>query len=121
MDVRSRDFIRAVLSDRRPVTKQPAKTAETAHHPIAIGATVTVLTVTRAGLLSIEGIAEIRGHAQGRHRYLVRFIGDPVVRRRTVHHDYQPDPNHMLEMMLDIWRASNAPEFDEFFPDSPSE
>jgi hypothetical protein len=85
-------------------------------HPIPVGAQVTVLRMSTAGA-SIEGRAVVKEIARGPHRYLVQFSGDPLVRQRIVHPEYQRDPERMLEIMLDLWSASSTPEVAEFFPE----
>jgi hypothetical protein len=89
-----------------------------ASHPIAVGATVTVLKLSQSVAPAIEGVAVIEGVAPGKHEYLVRFLGDPSARKRVVHHDYQENPEQFLEMLRDLWRASNTPQIEEFFPDT---
>jgi hypothetical protein len=66
---------------------------------------------------SIEGRAVVREIARGPHRYLVQFSGDPLPRQRIVHPEYQRDPERMLEIMLDLWRASSTSEVADFFPE----
>ena len=84
-------------------------------HPIPIGETVTVLSLPIGSPPRIEGHAVIRGIARGRHRYFMCFDRDPILRERTAHSAYQRDPDAFLQVLLDLWRASNAPAVEEFF------
>jgi hypothetical protein len=86
-------------------------------HPIPIGTTVTVFGMPPGGAPFIEGRAVVKGRAHERHRYRVQFVGDPILRKRNVHTEYQRDSERMLEIVREIWRASSTTEIDEFFPE----
>jgi hypothetical protein len=73
------------------------------------------MRVPRTEAPFIEGRAVVKGIARGRHRYRVQFTGDPTVRLRVVHPEYQDAPEQFLEVMLDFWRASNAPDISDYF------
>jgi hypothetical protein len=85
-------------------------------HPIPAGELVTVIRVQPASAISIEGRAVIKGPARTPNSYHVQFLGDPVVRERIVHPDYQSDPERFLQILRDLWRANDAPDIDDFFP-----
>lgn len=85
--------------------------------PIRAGETVTVIRLPHGGAPFVEGRAVVKGAAAERHHYRVQFDGDPAVRQRVVHPDYQNDPERLLQILLDLWRASDAPDHSEFFPD----
>jgi hypothetical protein len=87
-----------------------------AKHPIAVGATVTIIKISHSTGPFIEGCAVIKGVARGPHSYWVEFPGDPAVKRRVVFYNYQNDPRRLLEMLEAIWRASDVPVSGEFFP-----
>jgi hypothetical protein len=78
---------------------------------------VTVIRLPRGAAPFVEGRAVVKSAAAERHRYRVQFDGDPAVRQRVVHPDYQNDPERLLQILLDLWRASNAPDHSEFFRD----
>ena len=86
-------------------------------HPIATGATVSIFRIFRRRAPLVEGRAVIKDVAHGRHRYRVQFIGDLLLKERIVHPDYQHDPERMVEIMRDLWRASATEAFDDFFPE----
>ncbi len=77
-------------------------------HPFLIGETVTVLRLPRTAAPLIEGRAVVQDVADDPHCYHVRFSGDPAPRLRTVHPEYQRDPERMLEILLDLWRTSES-------------
>jgi hypothetical protein len=88
-----------------------------ASHPIPTGETVTVLRLPRTAAPFIEGRAVIKGPMRGSHHYWVVFNGEVVARQRFVHAEYQgAAAERLLEIMVEIWRASNSPAIDEFFP-----
>lgn len=106
------------MSTKAPVDgREREDVAADAAHPIGIGTTVTVFKIAQAHGPFIEGRAVTKGRARGRNRYLVQFMNDPRVRLRVVHAACQIDPERMLEILLDIWRASNEAAVDEFYPD----
>jgi hypothetical protein len=86
-------------------------------HPIPAGEVVTVIRVRPASAISIEGRAIIKGPARTPNSYHVQFLGDPVVRERIVHPDYQSDPERFLQILHSLWLASHAPEVSDFFPE----
>jgi len=88
-------------------------------HPIAIGETVAIFRIDESAMPVIEGRARVKDLAHGPHRYRVQFIGDPTVRERIIHREYQSDPERMLSIICDLWNADHAasPSFSEFFPD----
>src|SRR5262249_29002883 len=95
----------------------PAGTGATSDsHPIPVGTRATVLRMSPAGA-SVEGRGVVKEIARGRHRYLVQFSGDPVLRERIIHPDYQADPERLLEILVDLWRASSTPAVADFFPE----
>jgi hypothetical protein len=97
--------------------QRPPRRAADLRHPIRAGETVTVIRLPQSAAPFVEGRAVVKGAAAERHRYRVQFHGDPAVRQRVVHPDYQGDPERLLQILLDLWRASNAPDHSEFFPD----
>jgi hypothetical protein len=97
----------------RNARKRTALLAESSH-PIPIGATVTVLSLPTGMPPRIEGRAVIKGIARGPHKYQVEF-GDPVLRERVIHPDYQSNPEIYLQVLRDLWRGTNTPNVDEFF------
>jgi hypothetical protein len=103
------------MSDRKQII--PARTgAASGLYPLRVGTWVTVLRMSPAGP-SIEGRAIIEGIARGPNCYRLQFSGDPITRERVVHPDYQHKPERMLQIMLDIWRASTTPAVPDFFPE----
>jgi hypothetical protein len=86
-------------------------------HPIPVHERVAILRVPESGAPFIEGRAVVREVARGPHCYLVQFTGDPLLKQRIVHPDYQADPERMLEILRDLWRASSTPEVSDFFPE----
>jgi hypothetical protein len=97
--------------------QRPPRHAADPRHPIRAGETVTVIRLPHSAAPFVEGRAVVMGAAAERHRYRVQFHGDPAVRQRVVHPDYQGDPERLLRILLDLWRASNVPDHSEFFPD----
>jgi hypothetical protein len=85
-------------------------------HPIPLGEIVTVLRLPRTAAPFIEGRAVVVKHIE-KARYQVRFLAETALRERIVHREYQgAAAERLLEIMLEIWRASNSPAIDEFFP-----
>ncbi len=99
----------------KTVQRPPRNAAD--RYPIRAGETVTVIRLPRCGAPFVEGRAVVKGATAEPHRYRVQFHGDPAVRQRVVHPDYQNDPERLLQILLDLWRASCAPDHSEFFPD----
>jgi hypothetical protein len=97
--------------------RRPLRRATNPRRPIRAGETVTVIRLPHGAAPFVEGRAVVKGAAAERHRYRVQFDGDPAVRLRVVHPDYQNDPERLLQVLLDLWRASDAPDHSEFFPD----
>ena len=90
-------------------------------HRLTIGETVAVVRLPTTMPPSIEGRAIIRDFAQASHCYWLEFIGDPCLRERMVHPDFQHDPERALQVLRCLWRAeAAAPDIDEFFPDPDS-
>jgi hypothetical protein len=85
-------------------------------YPVTVGDTVTVLRIPRATAPFIEGRAVVVKHIANA-RYQVRFSDEAVIRERVVHEAYQRNPEGMLDIILDIWRGTNTPAIDEFFPE----
>jgi hypothetical protein len=96
--------------------RRPRQHAADLRHPIRDGETVTVIRLPHSSPPFVEGRAVVQGTAADRHWYRVQFDGDPAVRQRVVHRDYQNDPERLLQILLDLWRASDAPDHSEFFP-----
>ena len=84
-------------------------------HPIPIGETVTVFRISPVGI-SAEGTAVIRSRASRSHQYYVAFGSDPTARLRSVLPDYRRH-TQLLQILREIWRASNTPAIDEFHPE----
>lgn len=104
---------------RRTANSKQAERFKPVLHPIPPGTKLVILRVRADGPF-IEGRARTVGVARGRNRYRVKFDGDCIVRERIVHPDYQPHPDRMLEILTDLWRASNTEQVSEFFPDDGS-
>lgn len=102
------------MSGRKQITARMGDASDS--HPIPVGTRVTVLRMSRA-VAAIEGRAVVKGIARGRNFYRVQFSGDPAVRQRIVHPEYQNNPDRMLEILRDLWRASSTPEVPDFFPE----
>lgn len=107
------------MSAKAKTELQLRKKASAVFRSMRIGEIVTVIGISGATGPRIEGRAVIKGLALGPHRYPVQFVGDPVLRQRIVHPDYQRDPQRFLEILRDLWRASSSPLHGEFFPDEP--
>jgi hypothetical protein len=83
---------------------------------LLIGATVAIF---RFGVMAppcIEGRAVLLKHI-AKARFQVRFLDEYRVKERVVHPDYQRDPERMLEILRDLWRASRTETVSEFFPE----
>jgi hypothetical protein len=89
-------------------------------HPIAIGKTVAVLRLSPGMPPYMEGLAIIKSPGRGRDLYHVQFAGDPAPRERVIHPDYQRNAERFVEILRDLWRAYDAPDIDDFFP-NPTE
>ena len=87
-------------------------------HPIPIGASVVVLRVAGSLPPYVEGRATVLAPAHGPHRYQVSFLGGPIPKIRTVHPDYQNEPEKMLALLVDLWCADAAifDDFEDFLP-----
>jgi hypothetical protein len=105
-------------NETRRLNRLNAKPGESvaSSHPIAAEEVVTVIRVQPASATCIEGRAVIKGPASTPNSYRVQFLGDPVVRERIVHPDYQSDPERFLQILRDLWGANDAPDIDDFFP-----
>jgi hypothetical protein len=64
----------------------------------------------------IEGWAVLLKHL-GKARFQIRFLNETLVKERVIHPEYQRDPERMLEILLDLWRASRTEDVNEFFPE----
>jgi hypothetical protein len=104
------------LSPLQTVDRLPTDDPFDLSHPIASGATVTIFRMPTMRPPYIEGRAVIKAVARRRDFYWVEFPGDPALKQRAVFYNYQNDPGRFLEMLTALWRASNAPDVDEFFP-----
>lgn len=89
-------------------------------HPLGIGETVAVVRLSDAWPPFIEGRATIRRTSEAPHCYWVQFPGDPVLRERVVHPDYQQDPVRWLAILNDLREPEiNGQRFPDFFPYEP--
>lgn len=81
-------------------------------HPLAVGEEVRVLRTSKYGRLFVEGVAHIvEPVLDTPDFYHVQFAGEPDLRQRYVHIEYQNEEiGRLLVMMFDIWRASSTPE-----------
>ena len=97
----------------------PTRTGPDVAHPCKRGDTVSIISLAVFGRPYIEEHATIEGPYLGiPNLYYVRFVGDVRVRERYTHPEYQDNPERMVSIMLDMWRASLIPEIlTEFFPD----
>jgi hypothetical protein len=83
---------------------------------LRIGATVAIFRFGMMAAPCIEGRAVVLKHI-AEARFQVRFLNETLVKERVIHPEYQRDAERMLEILLDIWRASNTPSVTEFFPE----
>lgn len=86
---------------------------------MAPGQTVSIFGCRASGQPYLEGQATIEASGDRPHFYRVRFHGERVTRLRFVNPDWQQDPAHSLALLIQFWRATASPSFDEFFPDIP--
>jgi hypothetical protein len=84
-----------------------------------IGERIVVFAIGQFGP-AIEGTAVIEALTHLTNRYLVRFDGDPIVRFRFVHPDWQASPDQSLALLQECWRSSrdSDPLSEDFFPDT---
>ena len=104
-------------SRRRKLSRGRPHAGPDPSHPIPIGTSVAVFRMSPGAAPFIEGRAVVKGRAHERHHYRVQFVGDPILRTRNVHAEYQRDPERIVEIIREIWRASNTTEIAEFFPE----
>ena len=75
-------------------------------HPIPLGETVTVPGPPQTAHSHAEGRAVVVGAARGPHRYVVQFIGDPLVRERAIYRGLSRNVSRLCDI---------GPSFDDFF------
>ena len=106
----------SVMSTKVWLSTRTAGVMDTSR-PIQVGERVAIFRISQINGPFIEGRAVVKARVRGPHRYRVRFEVDGASRERVVRREFQHNPEAWLEILRDIWRASNEPAFDDFFPE----
>lgn len=98
---------------------KPPTLSASVGHPIALGTFGAVLHLDPLDGPSIEGYATAEELVAGiPNAYRVRFANERTRRVRFLHRESVAQPERIVAIMRDLWRAGLVPEtLDEFFPE----